>query len=96
MTLCGGFAVVGGGPGVALCWNVVGVGTGLRPVNGEGGLTSGAIGVRVLAGFVSIGGSFQFSVVFLGGGGGSSETLEIAGIDGCIPGLYGLNWLGVY
>jgi hypothetical protein len=85
--------VVGGGPVGTFCWNV-GVGAGLGPVNGEGGLISGAIGVRVLTGFASIGGSFQFSVLFLRGGGGRSEILEIAGFVGCNPGLNPTYWLG--
>ena len=60
-------------------------------------MTSGAAGVRVLTGFGSIGGSFQFSVVFLGGGGGKSVTRESVGFVGCSPGLYGLyGCAGVY
>lgn len=80
MTLCGGLADAGGGPegGFAM----LGEGTGLVPVKGEGGFTIGAIGVRALIGFGSIGGSFQFSPVFLGGGGGRSATLERTGFVG--------------
>lgn len=76
MTLCGGLADTGGGPGGG--FGMLGEGTGLAPVNGEGGFTVGAPGVRALTGFGSMGGSFQFSPAFLGGGGGRSATLEKA------------------
>jgi hypothetical protein len=68
---------MGGGPGGGFC--NTGDGAGLCPGNGEGGFTRGAAGVRVRTRFGSMGGSFQFSLVFLGGGGGRSVTRESVG-----------------
>jgi hypothetical protein len=78
------------------CWNPPGDATGLAAVNGEGGFTMGATGVRVRTGLGSIGGSFQFSVVYLGGGGGKSAIRERAGLTGWAPGLYGLKGAAEY
>ena len=78
-------AEVGGGAGG--CFARLGEVEPLAPVKGEGGFTMPAIGVRVRIGFVIIGGSFQFSPVFFGGG-GRSAILEKVALVGGRPWLY--------
>ena len=55
----------------------------------------GGAGVRVLTGLGSMGGSFQFSVARLGGGGGKFSTRDEMGLVCCSPGVY-VDWIGTY